>query len=154
IRSGSRSRMTVTRREERGGQGEPSASLLRLSGSALTNILVVGGSHGERARIAGALHRDSRLSSQPFCVAGAGSDEGLLRRSLLGGWVPDPGVPPLACEGGTLFVDDVCALPADVQRLLLALARRLDGVPADARCGPGPARLTAGSGEEPSDAVD
>jgi len=146
--------MTVARREERGVQGEPSASLLRLSRSALTNILVVGGAPSERARIAGALHRDSRLSAQPFCVTGSGSYEGVLRHSLLCWLGHDPGVPPLACERGTLFVDDVCALPADIQRLLLALASRLDGVPAEARRGPGPARLAAGSREEPADAVE
>src|SRR5262249_48952067 len=108
--------MTGTRRGERGGAGGTPPAPPRFGGSARTTIVVVGGSHGERARIAGALHRDSRLSSQPFCVAGAGSDEGLLRRSLLCWLGHDPGVPPLACERGTLFVDDVCALPADVQR--------------------------------------
>ena len=145
--------MTEARREERGAQGVPSASLLRLNRNALSNILVVGGAPAERAAIAGALHRDSRLRGNPFCVTGAGRYEGLLRRSLLSWLGHDASDPPLACERGTLFVDDVCALPADVQRLLLALASRLDGVPAEARKGPGPSRLAAGSFEEPAGQV-
>ena len=145
--------MTEARREERGVQGVPSASLLKLNRNALSNLLVVGGAAAERAAIAGALHRDSRLRGRPFCVTCAGLYEGLLRRSLLSWLGHDANEPPLACERGTLFVDDVCALPDDIQRLLLALACRLDGVPADAREGPGPSRLAAGSPGEPIAAV-
>ena len=134
-------------------QGVPSASLLRLNRNTLSNILVVGGAPAERAAIAGALHRDRRLRASPFCVTGAGRYEGLLRRSLISWLGHDASDPPLACERGTLFVDDVCALPADVQRLLLLLAGRLDGVPAEARKGPGPSRLAAGSFEEPASEV-
>ena len=131
----------------------PSASLLKLNRNALSNILVVGGAPAERAAIAGALHRDSRLAGNPFCVTGAGRYEGLLRRALFSWLGHDPSDPPLACERGTLFVDNVCALPADIQRLLLVLAGRLDGVPAEARKGPGPSRLAAGSFEEPAGEV-
>jgi DNA-binding NtrC family response regulator len=141
--------MTVARREVGGGRGVPSASLLKLNRITLSNILVVGGTPAERAAIAGALHRDSRLRAHPFCVTGAGRYEGLLRRSLFSWLGHDASDPPLACEQGTLFVDDVCALPVDIQRLLLVLAGRLDGVSADARHGPGPARLAAGCSEEP-----
>src|ERR1043166_3159928 len=147
-RSGPRSRMTWASREERRAQGAPSASLLRINRNALSNILVVGGAPTERAAIAGALHRDSRLRGHAFCVTGSGSYEGLLRKSLLSWLGHDPGEAPLACDMGTLFVDDVCALPADIQRLLLSLACRLDGVPAEGRRGPGPARLAAGGGGE------
>ncbi|HEY6193706.1 MAG TPA: sigma 54-interacting transcriptional regulator [Candidatus Eisenbacteria bacterium] len=146
--------MTWVPREERRAQGAPSASLLRINRNALSNILVVGGAPTERAAIAGALHRDSRLRGHPFCVTASGSYEGLLRRSLLSWLGHDAGEAPLACDMGTLFVDDVCALPADVQRLLLALACRLDGVPAEGRKGPGPARLAAGSAEEPAAHVE
>ena len=114
---------------------------------------MIGGTPGERATIAGALHRDSRLRAEAFCVTGAGRHEGLLRRSLLGWLGHDAGGAPLDCDRGTLFVDDVCALPQDIQRLLFALACRLESSPADARLGPGPARLAAGSGEEPVAAV-
>lgn len=145
--------MTAARGEVRGCRGVPSASLLRLNRNTLSNILVVGGASAERAAIAGALHRDSRLRGNPFCVTGAGRYEGLLRRSLLSWLGHDASEPPLVCERGTLFVDDVCALPADVQQQLLALACRLDGVAAEARIGPGPSRLAAGSFEEPVDQV-
>ena len=145
--------MTEAKGEVRGCRGVPSASLLRLNRHTLSNILVVGGAPAERAAIAGALHRDSRLRGNPFCVTGAGRYEGLLRRSLQSWLGHDVADPPLACERGTLFVDDVCALPADVQRLLLVLACRLDGVPAETRRGPGPSRLAAGSFEEPASEV-
>jgi len=136
-------------REQRGVQGVPSAPLLRLNRHALSNILVVGGASAERSAIAGALHRDSRLHGRPFCVTHAGAYEGLLRLSLLSWLGHSANDPPLACERGTLFVDDVSGLPEDIQHLLLALARRLDGVPGAARTGPGPSRLAAGCREEP-----
>lgn len=141
--------MTVARGEERGVQGVPSVSLLRLNRNTLSNILVVGGAPAERAAIAGALHRDSRLRRHPFCVVRAGRYDGPLRHALLCWLGHDAGDAPLACECGTLFVDDVCALPMDIQRLLLALASRLDGVSVEARQGPGPSRLAAGSSDEP-----
>src|ERR1051325_11730087 len=137
-RFGPRSRMTWVPREERRAAGGPSASLLRINRNALSNILVVGGAPTERAAIAGALHRDSRLRGHPFCVTASGSYEGLLRRSLLS-W---------------LGHDAVGALPADVQRLRLALACGRDGVRAEGRKGPGPARLAAGSAEEPAAHVE
>jgi DNA-binding NtrC family response regulator len=131
----------------------PSASLLKLNRNTLSNILVVGGAPTERAAIAGALHRDSRLRAHPFCVTAAGRGEDPLRRALFCWLGHDTSDPPLACECGTLFVDDLCALPADIQRLLLELAGRLDGLPAEARTGPGPSRLAGGSREEPLGAV-
>lgn len=145
--------MPDARRDERGVLGVPSASLLRLNRHTLSNILVVGGAAAERSAIAGALHRYSRFRDRPFCVTRAGVYDGLLRRSLLSWLGHDASEPPLACERGTLFVDDACALPEDIQRLLLVLARRLDGVPADAREGPGPSRLAAGSRVEPAEEV-
>jgi DNA-binding NtrC family response regulator len=130
-------------------QGVPSAPLLRLNRHALSNILVVGGAPAERSAIAGALHRDSRLHGRPFCVTHAGATEALLRQSLLSWLGHSASDPSLACERGTLFVDDVCGLPEDIQQLLLALACRLDGVPAESRTGPGPSRLAAGCPQEP-----
>ena len=145
--------MAVARREDRRVQGELSASLSRLNRNTLSNILVIGGTAGERVAITGALHRDSRLAARPFCVTGAGRYEGLLRRSLLAWLGHDMGDAPLECDRGTLHVEDVCGLPGDIQRLLFALARRLDGAPVEARIGPGPARLAAGSLEEPAGEV-
>ena len=61
--------------------------------------------------------------------------------------------PELRCHRGTLFVDDVAALPHALQRLLQRLARRMVGIPAQVRCGPGPARLAAGCALEPAKEV-
>ena len=145
--------MTVARREERGVQGVPSASLLRLNRNTFSNVLVVGGAPEQRAALAGVLHRDGRLRDAQFCAVDAAQDRDRLYRSLLAWLGHDPGPAPLDCERGTLFVDDVAALPIDVQRLLIALARRLDGAPADSRRGPGPSRLAAGCGSEPAGEV-
>lgn len=145
--------MTVARKEERGVQGVPSASLLHLNRNSLANILVVGGSPGQRAAIAGALHEETRLRAGPWCAVDARRDADRLYRALLCWLGHDASEPPLACERGTLFVDHVSDLSADVQRLLSTLASRLDGVPAESRLGPGPSRLAAGSAVEPAGEV-
>jgi DNA-binding NtrC family response regulator len=141
--------MTVARRDVRGVQGEPSAALFRLHRGPLPNLFVIGGTAADRVAIAGALHRDSRLRGRPFCVTGAGAYEGLLRTSLRIWAGPTPTTAPLACGGGTLFVDQIALLPRDLQELLVPLATRLAAETGEPAPTAGPARLAAGCREDP-----
>ena len=139
----------MARRDVRGVQGEPSAALFRPHRSPLPNLLVIGGTAADRVAIAGALHRDSRLRGKPFYVTGAGAYEGLLRTSLRSWAGLAPAGAPLACAGGTLFVDQIALLPRDIQELLIPLATRLAGETGESAPVAGPARLAAGSREDP-----
>lgn len=136
--------MTVARREERGAQGVPSASLLRLNRNTLPNVLALGGAAADRRAIVLALHRASRLRELPFCAVDARTEQLVLHASLMRWLRHEEGPAPLACERGTLFMDEIQHLAHELQRLLLAYARRLEDLPPDARLGPGPARLAAG----------
>ena len=152
-RTGSRDVVTGARREERGAQGVPSASLLRLNRHLVPNVFVVGGDPSDRVAIVRALHRHSPIAAGPFCALASGGDATLLERALVS-WLGHAEVPePLACERGTLFIDDIAALPFTVQRLLDRWSRRVEGVPAAERRGRGPARLAAGSAIDPSEEV-
>ncbi|MEQ1833873.1 MAG: sigma 54-interacting transcriptional regulator [Candidatus Eisenbacteria bacterium] len=131
----------------------PSASLLRLNRHLLPNVLVVGGAPDERAAMVRTLHRQSLVAVWPLCALEARGHAAVLERALLF-WLGHSSRPPLLeCERGTLFVDDIAALPTGVQRLLLRLSRRAEGVPAAARRGPGPARFAAGSSTDLTDEV-
>ena len=138
----------MARRDVRGVQGEPSAALFRTHRSPLPNLFVIGGTAADRVAIAGALHRDSRLRGRPFCVTGAGAHEVLLRASLRSWAGPAPASTPLACGGGTLFVDQIAFLPRDLQELLVPLASRLAAESRESAF-TGPARLAAGCREDP-----
>src|ERR1041385_5284177 len=144
---GHRRNMTVARRDVRGVQGEPSAALFRLHRGPLPNLFVIGGTAADRVAIAGALHRDSRLRGRPFCVTGAGAYEGLLRTSLRIWAGPTPTTAPLACGGGTLFVDQIALLPRDLHERLVPPATRLAAETGEPAPTAGPARPAAGCRE-------
>ena len=58
------------------------------------------------------------------------------------------------CERGTLYLDSIGCLSGATQRLLLILARRIEGGSSDSVTEPGPARLAAGNAEDLSEAVE
>jgi DNA-binding NtrC family response regulator len=91
-------------------------------------------------------------------VVDCARDEALLSRALEFWLIPgctQPAVAPLReVEGGTLYLDGVECLSASDQRLLLALARRLQGGGPDLRTEPGPFRLAAGSATDLGELVE
>lgn len=145
--------MTGVWRERRGVPGVPSAALLKLNRRTLPNILVIGGASHERAAVVQSLHRGSVLAASAL-VAVDGRRDAMALEQALHFWLGHASSEPeLRCHRGTLFVDDVAALPHALQRLLQRLARRMVGIPAQVRCGPGPARLAAGCALEPATEV-
>jgi DNA-binding NtrC family response regulator len=138
--------------ERRGGQEVgPPAELLKMHRHSLTTLLVIGGQAVDRRAVAYSFHRESPLKHGPFVAVDCRVDERRLRtalQALLANTAPDPGPDPVrAAWCGTLFLDDVEALPDDAQRLLLCFARHtLGGSVAD---GSGwPVRIAAGARED------
>jgi len=127
--------------------------LIRLHRHSLFHLLLVGGTNGERERLAFAFHRGSPLERGPFVPLDAGRDEDRLRCAL------EHALSAVTCErvdnplreseGGTLFLDRVSHLSLATQHVLL---RVLAGLPA-AVAGPCFSRLAVGSDEPPEDAA-
>jgi DNA-binding NtrC family response regulator len=121
------------------------ARLIRLHRHSLFHLLLVGGTRGERERLALAFHRGSPLRLGPFVRLDAGPDEDRLRCAL------ECALSTVTCErldnplreseGGTLFLDRVAHLSLATQRLLL----RLLASPPAAASGPCFSRLAVGS---------
>jgi DNA-binding NtrC family response regulator len=149
--------MSVTRPTARGAAAKPPAHLLRLHRHSLASVLVQGGTDRQRVEAALAFHQASPLRGTPFLVLDCVRGESRLARSLQSWLISenDPAtVDPLReSDGGTLFLDEITSLTPSTQRLLVMLARRLDGGPAHDRRAAGPARLAAGSSEDVGEAV-
>jgi DNA-binding NtrC family response regulator len=149
--------MSVMRPTARGAAAKPPAHLLRLHRHSLASVLVQGGTERQRVEAALAFHEASPLRGTPFLVLDCVRGESRLSRALQS-WLiceSDPAtVDPLReSDGGTLFLDEITNLTPSTQRLLVMLARRLDGGPAHDRRAAGPARLAAGSSEDVGEAV-
>jgi transcriptional regulator of acetoin/glycerol metabolism len=93
----------------------------------------VGGNEALREQVARAFHRESPLGGGAFAIVNCAREEDRLRAALQD-WTEgggEQGVNPLqVAEQGTLYLDMVEELEIDTQRLLLALARQIQGVPA------------------------
>lgn len=118
---------------------------------------MLGGTDGQRTQVAAAFHAASPLRRAPFRVLDCAREEPRLAQALQRWLVHDrapAGPDPLReSDGGTLFLDEVACLSESTQRLLLMLVRRLDGTIPDERGAAGPARVGAGSSEDPEAAV-
>ena len=141
----------------RGAEIPPPAELIRLHRHSLINLLVLGGTVDERARIALAFHRESPFKHGPFITLNGELDGPLLHAALQGALSNSEralGDEPLrASEGGTLFIDVVNGLSLSTQRLLLGFSSRL---PARESGGSPPAwvgRLAVGSAVDLADEV-
>ena len=123
------------------------APLLRLHRHSRANVLVLGGTRTRRLAIARALHLRGPLAREAFLAVDCARDEARLARALenwlLAASNVEGGEPDPAGQAGTLFLDSVAELSSATQRLLLMLAHRLQGQPADTAVN-GPARLMAG----------
>lgn len=133
----------------RGDEGSsiPPAQLIRLHRHSLTNVVVIGGTSARRAEVARSFHRESPLRGAAFVAVDAASD-GEALSGALAAWTgehEDPGHPYAGAEHGTLFVDQVERLSPESQRLLLALAKRLLGEPAQGREVACPGRIVVGN---------
>ena len=113
--------------------GTPDAAysrLIRQHRQSLFHLLIVGGTAGQRARLAFAFHCGSPLRRGPFVHLQGERDEARLRRALqcaLSAVLCERADNPLrASEGGTLFVDHASLLSLATQRVLL---RFLDSLP-------------------------
>jgi DNA-binding NtrC family response regulator len=119
---------------------------------------VLGGTVEQREAVARAFHQSSPVRRGPFLSVDCAREEPRLSRALQSWLMPDGagGDPnPLReSERGTLYLDAVGSLSAPTQRLLLILARRLQGEPLTMGDGPGPFRLAAGSPEDLEEAVE
>ena len=135
----------MARRQARGVQGVPSAFLLRLNRQALANIVVEGGSEPDRVEAVRAVHASSRVQRAPFCAVDSTRDLETLMRALQCWLGHGVGASPIHCPGGTLYVEDPGALPPLAQRLLVALAERLELQMEPRSDGEAPTRLAAGS---------
>lgn len=138
----------MARRAERSVQGVHSAHLLRLNQRASAHVLVQGGSEYERVAAVRGLHEKSRLAGAPFCATHGARDHDGLLRSLLCWSGQEDGPAPLACQGGTLYVDDPGALSDLVQRMLIDHCERTRDLGPLARLARGPARIAAGSASD------
>jgi DNA-binding NtrC family response regulator len=102
--------------------------LIALHRHSLTHVLVMGGDHFERARIARAFHEGSALHRGPLVHVRCDRRPGTLVRALhswLGMGAVDQAANPLrGAERGTLFVDSVESLGPEAQRLLLVFLGR------------------------------
>jgi len=135
----------------------PPAHLLRLHRHSLACVLVQGGTDRQRAETASAFHDASPLRSSPFLVLDCARDEARLSQALQAWLISENDLTPVdplrESDGGTLFLDEISSLEVSTQRLLLMLARRLDGGSASDFRSAGPARLAAGSSEDLGEAV-
>lgn len=133
----------------------PAAGTLRLHGESLTNVLIVGGSAERRDQVARAFHQESPLRTGAFVHVDCARDEAGLQQALQE-WTSEtapPGPNPYrAAERGTLYVDPVERLSQDTQRLLLALAKQLQGQHGT-RGRSCPGRLVAGNPNVLTDAI-
>ncbi|HKQ57302.1 MAG TPA: sigma 54-interacting transcriptional regulator [Candidatus Eisenbacteria bacterium] len=130
-----------------GGGALPSARLIGLHRHSLTNVLIVGGNEALREQVARAFHRESPLGGGAFAIVNCAREEDRLRTALLD-WTEggEQGVNPLqVAEQGTLYLDMVEHLDLDTQRLLLALARQIQGEPAIGAQGARAGRLVVGN---------
>ena len=133
-----------------GREMEPPAELLRMHRHSLTSLLVIGGQAVDRRAVAYSFHRESPMKQGPFIALDCRFDESRLRPALqavLTDTAPDPGPDPVrAAWCGTLFLDNVEALPDDTQRLLLCFAQHTLGGSV-AESGGWPVRIAAGARE-------
>ena len=111
----------------RGACVTPPPQLLHSHRRSLVNVLILGGTHRQRVRVAYEFHRESVLRGGPFLCLDARHDDERLRMALQA-WTsatdPDPGADLLrAAERGSLFVDSVANLRQETQRMLLAFMR-------------------------------
>jgi DNA-binding NtrC family response regulator len=131
-----------------GGGALPPARLIGLHRHSLTNVLIVGGSEALREQVARAFHRESPLGGGALAIVNCATEEDRLRAALQG-WTENGGEtgsnPLRAAEQGTLYVDMVEHLGLDTQRLLLALARQIQGEPAVGAQGARAGRLVVGN---------
>lgn len=123
------------------------APLLRLHRNSCANLLVLGGTQARRIAVARAFHRRSPLAGEAMAAIDCARDEARLVRTLerwlLAGAAPEPQPGDPRERARVLYLDQVSALSAVAQRLLLMVAHRMYGA-ADAARAPGPARLMAG----------
>ena len=92
----------------------------------MANLLVAGAHAADRVQVAREFHESSRLRRGPFVVASARSQDWTLVffRALSGQPRIDLSSPLAAAESGTLFIDEIEALPHDAQRLMLEFLNR------------------------------
>jgi transcriptional regulator of acetoin/glycerol metabolism len=147
---------TSAGRLSRGVRVTPPPRLLRFHRRDLVNVLVLGGTAGQRASVAHAFHREGLLCNGPFLRLDA-RREGEWLRLALQAWLSSADAPAAdllrAAERGTLFVDSVASLRPDAQRLLLAFIRTALNVPLETGESAWVGRLLAGDPEPLSDAV-
>ena len=139
-----------------GGLVRPAPVPLLVRRRKLTNVLIVGGTSGQREQVARTFHRESPLSGGPFVRVDCVADQEPLRQALQAWKVAGSGShtnPFRAAEAGTLYLDDVEELPPDTQPLLLALANRLQGELGGTTDRPGAGRLITGNRRGLSTAV-
>jgi len=128
-------------------------ALIRLHRHSLSHLMLVGGTAGQRERLALAFHRGSPLRRGPFVGLEAGRDEDRLRCAL------EHALSSVTCErldnplreseGGTLFLDRITRLSLPTQHVML----RVLGSPPAAASGPCFGRLAVGSDEPLEDAA-
>lgn len=113
--------------------GFPALRLADLHRGSLTNVLVLGGTRGERERVARTFHASSPVHRGAFVVVDCENDAPSLLHALAT-WLDvvgeEPAQNPLGgAERGTLFLDSPQLLPLRTQRLLLAFVRRIQDGP-------------------------
>ena len=137
----------MTQAREREAATPLPAPLLRLHRHSRANLLVLGGTPAERLAVARAFHRRSPLAAETMAAIDCEREESRLVRALerwlLVGAAPEPQPGDVRERAGVLYLEQVSALSAVAQRLLLMIANRMHG-DADAGRAPGPARLMAG----------
>jgi DNA-binding NtrC family response regulator len=115
-------------RPARGARVTPPARLLKFHGNDLVNLLIVGGTAGQRLSVARTFHDRSRTRIGPLVKVDAALEENRVRAGLeawISGHGPESWGDPLRfAERGTLFVDSIAALSIETQRMLLAFTRR------------------------------
>lgn len=139
-----------------GGFVRPSPGLPSPRRRTLTNVLIIGGTAGQREQVARTFHRESPLFGGPIVRVDCNAEQEPLRQALQAWKVAGGGShtnPFRAAEAGTLYLDDVEAVPPDMQPLLLALANRLQGELGGTTEWPGAGRLITGNPRGLSTAV-
>ena len=125
--------------------------LLQLHRHTRSSLLVLGGTPADRRAVVESLHSVSPVEPERLRTVHCGLEEEFLAKALQTWLAASPGTadpnPMGVCEHGTLHLEEVRRLSEPSQRLLLALAVRMQGAAGTPHKG-GPFRLAAGDTDQ------